>query len=397
MIDMVRCAVRNLGRKKVRSALTIMGISIGVASVIMIGNISQCGTNAINTELDSLGLSGLSISTSTFGDTAISLTQDDLDLVCSNHSVAQAMPIMMENTQAYDKKSNELNTLLWGIDAKANQIISLKVIHGRCINNSDVNLAGNVCMVDQNFSKTMYQREDIVGKKIPILCGGAVEDYEVVGVIKTGSGLLQNMIGNYIPNFIYIPYTTMQDAIGRKSFDQIAVKVNPDVDVDAAGNEIVSTLARVNGFNEGYHANNLSKQKEGLSNLLNIVTVILSAVGAISLLVASLSIMTVMLVSVNERTREIGIKKSIGARRRTIMLEFLLEALLLSLIGCVIGAIVGNLVSYLGALYVGISLGVRLDIILLAMGFSVFTGVIFGVYPAAKASNLRPVDALRLE
>ena len=127
-------------------------------------------------------------------------------------------------------------------------------------------------------------------------------------MIKTGSGLLENMLGNYIPNFVYVPYTTLQRLVGRQSFDQVAVRIQEGADVDEIGQEIVDTLGRVNSSG-GYIASNPSKQKDGLYNLLNIVTVILSAVGAISLLVASLSIMTVMLVSVNERTREIGIKK----------------------------------------------------------------------------------------
>ena len=223
------------------------------------------------------------------------------------------------------------------------------------------------------------------------------EEFEVVGVIKTGSGLLQNLIGDYIPNFLYVPYTTLQSVTGKNSFDQIAVRVEDNYDVDEAGQSIVSTLSNTTGISDGFLANNLVKQKDGLKSILNTVTVVLSAVGAISLLVASLSIMTVMMVSVNERTREIGIKKSIGARRSTILCEFLLEAIFISLIGCLIGVVVGIGISFFGASYVNISLQLRKDIILLAVGFSLLSGIIFGVYPAAKASRLKPVDALRIE
>ncbi len=396
MIDIIKCAIRNITRKKGRNFLTAMGIAIGVASVIIIGNISQCGSDAVNKELDSLGLSGLTISASNMSNDAPSLTQEELEIIEKDNNVEQAMPVMVENTVVYDKKDNPLNSLLWGIDSKANQIISLQLLYGRYINNIDISSCNNVCMVDQKFSKEVYGRENIVGKHISILCSGAAEDYEVVGIIKTGSGLLQNFIGEYIPNFIYLPYSTMQNATSRKSFDQIAVKVSPNHDPQDVGNDIIKRLSRSSG-NDNYQANNLSKQKDGLTNLLNIVTVILSAVGAISLLVASLSIMTVMLVSVNERTREIGIKKSIGAKKRTILLEFLLEAMFLSCIGCIMGILAGNIISYLGALYIGFSLNIRKDIILIASFFSISTGVIFGVYPAYKASNLKPVDALRIE
>ena len=396
MIDIISYALKNIGRKKGRSFLTSAGIAIGVASVILIGNISQCGANAINTELDSLGLSGLTISTSSFDSGYSKLTQDELKIVLDDSDVERAMPIMIENTAVYDKKDNELNTILWGIDSSASQIISLKLLYGRYINNTDVNAGSNVCMVDEKFSREIYGRDNIVGKSIPILCGGNVEDYKIVGIIKTGSGLLQNFIGDYIPNFIYLPYSTMQNTTGRKSFDQIAIKTKKDVDTESVGRDIVQKLVRNTG-NSNYQANNLSKQKQGLTNLLNIVTIILSAVGAVSLLVASLSIMTVMLVSVNERTREIGIKKSIGAKKKDILLEFLLEAIFLSAVGCVTGVVVGSVISYVGAALIGLYMSMRVDIILVSSLASMVTGAIFGVYPAYRASKLSPVDALRTE
>lgn len=399
MLDSIRSALRNLGRKKMRSALTIAGIAIGVASVILISSISECGTAAVNNEMDSLGLGGLTISVNNSNNMSSGhyLTENELDAVRETQHVEQAIPLVIQNTKVGNVNNSQLDALVWGIDSKANQVISLQVLYGRMISSMDVSTNSNVCMVDQTFAQNTYHRDNIVGKKISILCGGVEEEFEVIGVIKTGSGLLQNFIGDYIPNFLYIPYTTLQNATGKQSFDQIAVRVEDDYDVDETGNAIVDALSRSTGISDGFVANNLVKQKDGLKSILNTVTVILSAVGAISLLVASLSIMTVMMVSVNERTREIGIKKSIGARRSTIMVEFLLEAVLISLVGCLAGVLVGVGISFLGASYVNITLQLRGDIMLLTVGFSLLSGVIFGVYPAAKASRLRPVDALRLK
>lgn len=395
MIDVIKSAFKNLGRKRVRTVLTVLGISIGVASVIIIGNISQCGTAALTGELDSLGLSGLTISVAQNAQN-VSLTDNDLNAVKKTAQVEQVMPIMMQSTNI-QVRTIQNKALVWGIDSKANQIISIKVLYGRSINNRDVKANANVCLVDENFSKTAYSRSNIVGKKVSILCAGVMEEFQVVGVIKTGSGLLQNLIGDYIPTFVYIPYTTMQNAVGRNTIDQIAVKVKTGSNMDQVGKSIVTTLNRNSGVADGFASNNLAKQKDGLTNMLDIVTLILSAVGAISLLVASLSIMIVMLVSVNERTREIGIKKSIGAKRSAILFEFLFEAALISVLGCIAGIIFGYIISFAGAFYFGMTLSVRLDIMLLAVSFSLITGIIFGVYPAAKASNLKPVDALRLE
>lgn len=391
-IDIIKNSFKNIIRKPARSLLTTIGISIGVASVVIIGNISNCGTVAVSSEISSLGLGGVSISSDLGRNSIISMKE--LNLICKVKGVNNAMPVIVRNSEilAHDTISN---AIVWGIDSNADKIISLKPIYGRNINKADVKCCRNVCMVDQNFSKFLYKRDNIVGKKISISTENSHEDYEIIGIVKTGSGLLQNVLGDYIPNFIYIPYSTIQNSLGTENFDQIAVKVNEDANVDAVGNKIIKVLEKESGQTGGYKANNIVKQKDGLIRLMNIITIILSAVGAISLVVASLSIMTVMLVSVNERKREIGIKKSLGAKRKNIMTEFLLESLFITVFGSIWGIIIGFLISYIGAFIFKTTLSVRLDIILTAMLFSIFTGTLFGVYPAFKASKLNPVDALK--
>lgn len=127
--------------------------------------------------------------------------------------------------------------------------------------NKEVSTAANVCLVDEAFSQKAYHRSNIIGKHISIQCGGAMEDFEVVGIIKTGSGLLQNMLGNYILTFVYIPYTTMQTSMGRSNFDQIAVKIDSNSNVDRAGNSITAILNQNNGTSDAFVSNNLAKQK----------------------------------------------------------------------------------------------------------------------------------------
>ena len=395
MIDLFRSALKNLRRRSGRISLTILGIAIGVASVVLIGNISQCGSDALTGELDSLGLGGLSVSMSSTSEGGW-LTETELENVRAADGVAEATPVLMQNASISSVLSSS-SAFLWGIDSTAEDIISLQVLYGRLISKSDVKAASNVCLVDESFAQSAYKRDNIVGKKVSVSCSGRTEEFEVIGVVKTGSGLLQNLIGDYVPSFVYAPYTTVQNFMGRSSFDQIAVKVDDGANVDRVGETITAGLSRLTGIQDGYVSNNLVKQREGLANILEIITLVLSAVGAISLLVASLSIMTVMLVSVSERTREIGIKKSIGASKTVILLEFLFEAVFLTLIGCAFGILMGYLVSYAGASYFGMTLRFRIDIMLLAVGFSTLTGVIFGVYPAMKAAALKPVDALRVE
>ncbi len=392
VFDIIKSSLKNLTRKKISSMLTIVGISIGVASVILVGNISNCGSSAIYKEMDSLGLGGLTISKNDSLSTNMGFTDEDLNLVKQVEHIKQVMPLTVKNGKIFCRNENK-DSILWGVDNKANQIISLKVIYGRGITNSDVEAKNNICLVDESFAKKFYNRDNIVGKKIYISYDNFSDEFEIVGIIKAGSGILENIVGTYIPNFVYMPYTSLNSGEISEKFNQIAVKIEDGCDVEVVGKDVVGTLERINGRKD-YIANDLSKQKEGLNKLLNIITLVLSAVGAISLIVASLSIMTIMLVSVNERTREIGIKKSIGAKRKTIMLEFLFEAVFMSLIGCIIGILSSSLISFIGIKLLNFELQLNFNVIILASVFSMLSSVIFGLYPAAKASKLRPEEVL---
>lgn len=389
---LLQSALRSLRRKKSRTALTVLGIAIGVASVTLVSSIAQYGTSAVSRELESLGLSGLTISASTGADAE--LNEDELSTIAACGGVDAVTPVLVETAELSSKRY-ETQALVWGIDTNADQIISLEVLYGRMFERADLKGRENVCLVDESFARNAYARPNIIGKTISLLCGGVEQEFEVIGIVKTGSGLLQNMMGNYIPTFVYLPYTTFQASTGKTDFDQIAVKVTDSDEVGETGRTILAQLEQLNGKSEAYTANDIAQQRETLDSMLGIVTLVLSAVGAISLLVASLSIMTVMLVSVSERTREIGVKKSLGATRGTILLEFLFEALFLSMFGCVCGLAAGSLLSFAGAFFLQTSFTMRGDVVLLSLLFSMLSGVVFGVYPASQAARLNPVDALR--
>ena len=396
MSDYFRCAFRNLGRKQIRTLLTILGIAIGVASVVIIANISQCGTNAVTGEMDSLGLSGLFITKSGKDQNAM-LDSQDLKLIGKMDQVELTTPVMMTDTEV-SVHNVETDAVLWGIDCNAGSIVSLQAIYGRLFTQKDISTGANVCLVDEAFSKKAYSRSNIVGKEIAFSCGGTMQEFTVIGVIKTGTGLLESAIGDYIPTFVYVPYTTMQTMDQRDDFDEIAVKLEPHAEADNIGKMILTRLNATKGTSTGaFVSNNLAKQKEGLLQIMDIVTLILSAVGAVSLFVASLSIMTTMLVSVTERTREIGIKKALGATQLAIMSEFLFEAVLLSLIGSAAGIGIGMVVSWVLSRCFHMVLAFRPDIMLIASAFAILSGTIFSIYPAYQASRLKPVDALRQE
>ena len=250
-------------------------------------------------------------------------------------------------------------------------------------------------MVDSKFAVTNYGTENITGKTIAISSGGTTDRYEVIGIIKTGSGLLQNVMGSVIPDFVYIPYSTMQKNMSSNNFTQIVIKTDDNDSYEALSEEVVQKIGKNSNYENAYTVNNLAKQKDSLEGIINIFSIVLSAIGAVSLIVAGMNIMNVMLVSVKERTREIGIKKAIGAKNSMIAAEFLAESAIISLCGGLLGIILGNAVMYIGGALFGLTILPQFDIIFVMLIFSAAIGAVFGIYPALKAARLKPVEALR--
>lgn len=389
MKDILQCAWKSLSRKRLRTLLTVSGIMVGVVMVVIVSAISTAGKRAVNAELDSMGMNGLSVSMESGA-----LSMENLEVIRQLSGVETAMPLMIEYSSSILGGISD-STLICGIDSGARQVISLQLRHGRLITTGDVRSSARVCMLDETVAQAVYGRSNIVGKTIELTVGGSVEEFSIVGVTETGSSLLQNIV-EFIPGMVYIPYTTLQDLTGRDNLNQIAVRVSEREDVERAETRIVQALERSSG-QSGYRTDNLAVQKERLGSLMDIVTLILTAISGISLLVSGLGIMTIMLVSVTERTREIGIKKAIGASRRRILMEFLAEAMIISFLGGSCGILLGYAAVVTGMTLMGIPPVVDLNTIVFLMLFSMATGVLFGVYPAVKASRLRPVDALRME
>ena len=384
-------ALRGLFGKKGRTFLTLCGIAVGVASVIVINSISECGRNALTSEIDGLGIGGITVS---LKKQSARLCESELNVIKSLSYVENAMPVMFEATDAYirDRKSS---IYLWGIDKTAKDVISLELLKGRFINSGDISSNARKCMIDRTLAQSYYGTENVVGKKILINSGSSGAEYEIVGVIKTGSGILQSVMGSYIPNFVYVPYTVMQNNIGTANFSQIAVKIKKSYDEETAGKNIIKMMERNANIQGAYSFTNMAQQKENITNIVNIFSAVLTAVGIISLFVAGLSIMNVMLSAVTERTREIGIKKALGATRGVIVKEFLLEAVILTVIGALTGILIGIIISLAGVSALGLTPAFQIDRMIEILIFSVGVGAIFGIYPAFKASNLKPVEALR--
>ncbi len=385
--------IKRIFETNARSALTTAGIAVGVFSVVLVSTIGAMGTAQVNTQLISMGVDSLLVQMADKS-TAARLSPDDIDTIKSVDGVTDAMPIMLSASESVIL-GQSLESYIWGVDRKADKIISLEASHGRLIDEKDTLEKRAVAVVDEAIAVEAYGRSNIVGKNMRIYLGGAYHDFEIVGVVKSGISPIQSLLSNLVPNFVYIPYTTMQLYTGRTTLDKIAVKIADFNSDTAVIKQVDQALNRSRGTSGEFEINSLIQQKSQLDGILNTVTIALSAIAGISLLVSGLSIMTAMLSSVGERKREIGIKKSIGAKNTDILREFIAEGMVITLLGSAIGTLAGIFVSWLGALAVKSPLVLNNSVIIACLAVSLAIGLIFGSYPAYKAAKMNPVDALR--
>ncbi|MCL2637729.1 MAG: ABC transporter permease [Oscillospiraceae bacterium] len=390
-----KSALKNILRSKTRSALTMTGIAVGAFAVALISQISATGAGQVSEILENMGINTVLVQ-SRQTNTAANLDDSDIIALGAITGVDKAMPLMSANGRAEILQKN-LSCLVWGINSDAREIISLNPLHGRLIDARDIISNAFVCVIDEEIALKTYGRSNIVGKNISLLVGGEYREFEIVGVANSGLSVLQSALAGIIPDFVYLPFSTMQSLTGRETYDKIAVLLTPEADsVQPATTERIE--AKLGGLNteQDLIASNLLQQKNQLQGIMGTVTFALSVIAGISLFVAGLTVMTTMLVSVNERTREIGIKKSVGACNFDIMREFLSESALIALFGSAAGSVAALLVSLAGSGILGIMFEFNAWRFLSPVLFSLLLGGLFGVYPALKAANMKPIDALRM-
>ena len=381
----------NIFRAKVRSLLTIAGIAVGVFSVTLISTIGAVGTEQVSSTLITMGVDTLLVQAAS-NSVSVTLTDEDVSEVRKIDDVTDVMPLMASITEA-KMINRRVDCYVWGVDKSADKLISLQAKHGRLITNSDSAALSKVCVIDEQFAEEVYGRSNVVGKKLRMFLGGKYHDFTIIGIAQSGLSSLQGMLSNIMPGFMYIPITTMQHLCGRTTYDKIAVKVSGD---DFSPKTVTDALDLKNGHVDGYLCNNLLSQKSQLDDILSIVTTTLSMTAGISLVVSGISVMTAMMMSVSERTREIGVKKAIGARKRDILGEFLAESVLLTLLGSAGGIVAGLAVSFAGCVILGVPFSVNVGSLVISAVVTALLGAVFGAYPAAKAAKLNPADALRM-
>jgi ABC-type antimicrobial peptide transport system permease subunit len=394
---------RSILSNKSRSGLTILGIVIGIAAVIAMISIGQGASNQIQKSIEGLGSNLLTIVpgavrpgigiVSTGRGGAQTLKNDDADALKKIEGVAATSPELSRRFQIVSPSGKNTNSLVVGVISDYAVVRNLNIAYGNFINENQNRGFAKVAVLGSQSAKDLFGDEDPLGKYIRI----NKINFLVVGVAAPRGG---TGFANY-DDFVYIPLNTMQKVLaGVDYLSALAVKVSSKDLMDQVRDEIVSTLVirhRVPLDNPDFTIISQQDVLGTLNQVINTFTIFLASVAGISLLVGGIGIMNMMLTVVTERTKEIGLRKAIGAKTKDISLQFLLEAAVITIIGGIIGIILGWLISFAISKIAGISTSVSLFAILLSFGISGLIGIVFGYYPARRASKLNPIEALRYE
>ena len=386
-------SVKNIISNKMRSFLTTLGIIIGVMSVIALMTIVEGVTNELMSSLSDMGAGMLSV-TATGTTLQPGLSKAHLEQLEELDNVLGVSPNVSLTTSAVrNGKVVESVTIKGKSEAyfRSNDVIN----YGRPLYESDMDGNVAVCIIDETFAKNLFLGENPLG--IEVVLGSYT--YKVVGVQKKGSGgLTDDMMQSTEGGSVLVPYENVLRMIGRILVTSFDVYVD-DVELTSkTQEELEETLRQIfDNDEDAYWVMNLESLLDMMDTMMSMMTGLLAGIASISLLVGGIGIMNMMLVSVTERTKEIGLRKALGATPGRRQIQFLIEAIILSLTGGVIGLIVGLAISAVAASLLEITFTISVSAIRLGLGFSAAVGIIFGWAPAKKASELNPIDALRSE
>jgi putative ABC transport system permease protein len=401
--ETLRIAWSGIVANKLRSGLTILGMTIGVASVIVLIAVGNGSSKAVKSQIQSLGTNVLIVMTGGFrggaranSSSSVSLTKKDAEAL-QNRSLAPAVksasPVVNASSVklVHESTSYEPSSFV-GTTPSYLTAHSYKIAEGASFTNADVSSHKRVAVIGQTVDQELFSGQNAVGQNIKV--NGS--NFEVLGVLASkGSNGATNQ-----DDVVMAPISTVQDSLtGFGSIDSITVEATSESSLNAAEGEVTQVLEErhkiKNTAEPGFQVLNQGSLLSTSSSTSGVFTTLLGEVAAISLLVGGIGVMNIMLVSVTERTREIGIRKAIGARRSDILTQFLTEAVLVSLIGGLTGVVVGVIGSQFPI--AGVHPQIATYSIFLAFGAAALSGLFFGTYPAARAASLRPIEALRFE
>lgn len=400
----LKTALRALSANKMRSGLTMLGIMIGVGAVVAMISIGTGASVSVTSRIQSLG-SNLLMVTPEFagagfagacqaGGSGTTLVYEDATAIAKEvPTVKRVSPEFSSSAQVVYGNQN-VNTIILGAVPDYQEVHNFHVAFGEFIRSEDEKMQNKVAVLGQSVVTNLFAGEDPIGKIIKI---GNIP-FRVIGVMELkGQAGFQNL-----DDMIFVPLSTAQKRLfGVDNLRMISVQARSEEEMDLAASQVSSLLLSRHKIDDPTKADfNVRNQADILSTMGQVtatLTLLLGGIAAISLLVGGIGIMNIMLVSVTERTREIGLRKAVGAKRKDILTQFLIESLILSLLGGGVGLLLGIVGSFVISRIGAWPTVVTLNSILLAFLFSAAVGIFFGIYPARRASVLSPIDALRFE
>ncbi|MCL1976347.1 MAG: ABC transporter permease [Firmicutes bacterium] len=388
-------ALTSLFINKMRSLLTMLGIIIGIAAVIMITSIGQGFQASINNEFSRMGALGLQVSMKYDEELTAHdiLTLADAELIRTHPNVADIAPYALINGKVRLKNPSETANIYYiGTNEAFSNVQGLDIKEGRFLLPADLDNTASVIVIDANLAKKLFGRTDVIGNTLSAAFSFGNLDLTIIGVY---NALNLNSAMFQMPAIAYIPITTWQKISGSEYLENIFVNVADKSSIERTAMEISKLLSLSHATENKYNVENLLQQIDSINNVLGSITAFVSLVAAISLFVGGIGVMNIMLVTVTERTYEIGIRKSLGATNGNIRFQFLVEAIILTAIGGIIGIILGYYGGFALGSIIGITPVVSVPSVLLIVFISSALGIIFGVYPAGKAAKLDPIEALR--
>lgn len=390
----IKMSLQNIKSNKMRTFLTTLGIIIGVAAVIAMITIVNGVIDTVMGQFSSLGAGTLSV---TINGSALKsgLTETDLQNLSELDNVAGISPSVTIRTSAARGTDFLDNVSVEGKNDYYFQKGDL-ISYGRGLTRSDVENESYVCIIDQDLADNLFLGENPIGQQV--IVNGI--RYTVVGLEGTDNSLMSAMaiMGASTDGTIIIPYTNAMKMAGSSSITSLEIYITDTERTDELTNDVEAVLYKAFNENEDcYSTFSMDSLLDTMNKMMSTMTYMLAGIASIALLVGGIGIMNMMLVSVSERTKEIGLRKAMGATPGRIQLQFLLEAIVLSLMGGIIGVILGLIISFVGAQLLDTNFTISMSAIVLGVGFSAAVGIIFGWAPARKASALNPIDALRSE
>lgn len=401
LIENMLMAFSAIRANKMRSFLTMLGIIIGIGSVISIVSIGDTMRNMFADLYKDIGVTQAYIAIGYWIDDVHQsdyFTLDELERVKEvfGDDIAYIDSAASVSADATQGRTN-VNFSFQGIDYNYEDVQPVNMVYGRYLNEGDIKGRRKNVVMDTDSAVKLFGAENVVGKTFRTTIYGSTDEYTVVGVYRRNISPFQAMMmGANSGGSAFIPYTIL--TWPNDYFYYLHVFASEDVNLDDFFARLKDYVARLKGrMPEDYYMQTAVGEMGQVDTMMGGLAGAVGGIAAISLLVGGIGIMNIMLVSVTERTREIGIRKSLGARTRDIMIQFLTESAILSACGGIIGILMGVGLVSLGGALLGVQTVVRPTVILLAVGFSAMVGIFFGIYPASKAAKKDPIDALRYE